>query len=297
MRLTRIVRAFADDPLLRIGTGMMSLAVLFAVAVATYALTSGPDERAVVKSAAQPRSEPLNRSDPGVDPWKEPTVAAVEAEAAEPVEAQGAEPKEPEPVPESRSEPRPKPESRPKPRPEPAPEPRPEPEPETLPVRQADWPDPTQEQVEDAERPRQYELPPGAFMGFTAGSIGLYDVPVLSSDVPGALDKGVVHASGTSMPWSQTPERNVYLAGHRLGWPRTGSHLIFYRLEELGEGDEVELRDREGRRYNYRVIDEFVVNPEDSWVTGRVSGRDLLTLQTCVGPNFSKRLIVRAERL
>jgi sortase A len=39
------------------------------------------------------------------------------------------------------------------------------------------------------------------------------------------------------------------------------------------------------------------VGPEDSWVTGRVRGRDLLTLQTCVGPNFSERLIVRAERV
>jgi sortase A len=70
------------------------------------------------------------------------------------------------------------------------------------------------------------------------------------------------------LPWSETPERNVYLAGHRLGWPGTGSHLIFYRLDELEEGDEVELRDREGRRYGYRVIDTFSVGPEDSWVTG-----------------------------
>ncbi len=288
MRPPRIIRAFAQDPLLRLGACLMGLALLFVAVVATYALTSGPLERAAVKSAVEPRAESLVRSDPGVDPWKEPTVLPAEPE-----------------VPERESEPRPEPESKepyvraepsPEPVPEPQPQPAPEPRPEPLPVRQADWPAPTEGQVEQANRPRRYELPPEAIMGLTVGSIGLHDAPVLSSDAPDALTRGVVHASGTSMPWSNTPERNVYLAGHRLGWPGTGSHLIFYRLDELGEGDEVELRDREGRRYGYRVIDTFSVGPEDSWVTGRVRGRDLLTLQTCVGPNFSERLIVRAER-
>jgi len=209
-----------------------------------------------------------------MDPWKEPTVAEAE---------------EPEP------EPKPKPEPDTEPQAASKPEPRPEPDP--LPVREADWPAPTEEQLEETREPRRYDLPNGAPLGLTIGSIGLYDVPVLRSDAPGALDKGVVHARGTSMPWSRTPERNVYLAGHRLGWPGTGSHLVFYRLDELREGDEVELRDREGRRYGYKVVDTFVVEPKESWVMGRVRGRDLLTLQTCVGPNFSKRLIVRAERL
>jgi sortase A len=100
------------------------------------------------------------------------------------------------------------------------------------------------------------------------------------------------------LPWSDTEERNVYLAGHRLGWPGTGSHLVFYQLDELSTGDRVALRDREGRRYNYRVIESFIVGPSDTWVTGRVRGRDLLTLQTCTPiPSFHKRLIVRAERV
>ena len=100
------------------------------------------------------------------------------------------------------------------------------------------------------------------------------------------------------MPWSDTPERNVYLAGHRLGWPDTGSHLIFYRLDELDRGDRITLRGREGETYDYRVIDSFDVEPDDRWVTGRVRDRDLLTLQTCTPiPTFEKRLIVRAERI
>ncbi len=135
-------------------------------------------------------------------------------------------------------------------------------------------------------------------MSLTIRSIGLRNVPILDSDAPRALDMGVVHLPDTSLPWSDTSERNVYLAGHRLGWPGTGSHLVFYRLNQLRGGERVTLRDTEGGRYHYRVIESFVVGAEDRWVTGRVRGRDLLTLQTCTPvPTFEKRLIVRAERI
>ncbi len=94
------------------------------------------------------------------------------------------------------------------------------------------------------------------------------------------------------------PERNVYLAGHRMGYSGTWSRMIFYHLDKLGEGDKVLLEDRNGGRYEYRVIESFVVDPDDTWVMGRVRGRDLLTLQTCTPiPSFDKRLIVRAERI
>ena len=135
-------------------------------------------------------------------------------------------------------------------------------------------------------------------MSLSISAMGLKNVPVLNSDSTTALDQGVIHVPETSLPWSETPERNVYLAGHRLGWPGTGSHLVFYRLNELGGGERVTLRDTEGRRYDYRVIESFVVGAEDSWVMGRVRGRDLLTLQTCTPiPTFHKRLIVCAERI
>lgn len=40
-----------------------------------------------------------------------------------------------------------------------------------------------------------------------------------------------------------------------------------------------------------------MVGPEESWVMGQLPGRDMVTLQTCTGPNFEKRLIVRADRV
>jgi sortase A len=85
-------------------------------------------------------------------------------------------------------------------------------------------------------------------MSLSISAMGLKNVPVLNSDSTTALDQGVIHVPETSLPWSETPERNVYLAGHRLGWPGTGSHLVFYRLNELGGGERVTLRDTEGRR-------------------------------------------------
>ena len=130
-------------------------------------------------------------------------------------------------------------------------------------------------------------------MSLTIPSLGLENAPVIDSVTTSALDRGVVHLPDTSLPWSDTPERNIYLAGHRLGWPGTGSHLVFYRLNELMGGEKVTLRGPNGKRYDYRVLESFILGPQDNWV----KGRDLLTLQTCTPiPTFQNRLLVRAER-
>ena len=169
---------------------------------------------------------------------------------------------------------------------------------EPLPVDQADWPKPTEEQLAAASKPREYELAPGAIMGLTIEAIGLRNVPVFNKGGSWSLNHGVAHERGTSLPWSQSKQRNVYLAGHRLGWPGTESRLVFYHLDELAKGDEILLKDRDGHSYRYRVSETFVVDPDDSWVMGKVKGRDIVTLQTCTPiPTWEKRLIVRADRM
>ena len=73
--------------------------------------------------------------------------------------------------------------------------------------------------------------------------------------------------------------------------------MIFYSLGRLKKGDRIVLKDRTGRSYEYRVSETFLVDPADSWVTGQVRGRDMVTLQTCTPiPTFQKPLIVRADR-
>ncbi len=143
---------------------------------------------------------------------------------------------------------------------------------------------------------RHYELPDGAVLGLTVEALGIHDVPVFDSVGEWALGHGVGHHPETSMPWSDAPQRNVCLAGHRLGFPGTASHLIFYRLGELGDGDEILLKDLDGEKYRYRVSETFKADPEDSWVMGQVRDRDMVTLQTCTGPNWERRLIVRTDR-
>ncbi len=160
------------------------------------------------------------------------------------------------------------------------------------------WPKPTPQEIEEANNPRHYGLAPGAIMALTIEKIGVYDAPVYDSDSYWALANGIAHNPETSLPWSNTPQRNVFLAGHRMGFRGTWSRMIFYNLDELVAGDRVVLRDREGRRYEYRVSEVFLAEPTDVWVMGQVRGRDMLTLQTCTPiPTFEHRLIVRADRV
>jgi sortase A len=222
-------------------------------------------------------------------------VAVVAASRDEPVTVRAAA-SEPEPTVEPlvRSEPAVEPwvEKRREPPPEP------ETEPEVLPVAEEDWPMPTEEEVAATDEPRRFRLPRGAIMALTIDALGIRNAPVASSTERWALEDGVAHLPGTSFPWSDTPQTNVYLSAHRLGYRGTGSRLIFYKLNELAKGDEVVLRDQDGERYRYRVTETFVVDPGEDWVTGQVRGRDMVTLQTCTPiPEFDRRLIVRADRI
>ena len=119
-------------------------------------------------------------------------------------------------------------------------------------------------------------------------------VPDAAAGDEGALRRSAaIHLKGTGFPWQRGA--NVYLAGHRLGYPNTQSWLTFWNLDKLEEGDKVFLTDVSGTKYTYRVFKVFVVGPDDSWVTEPVEGKSVLTLQTCTLPDYKQRLIVRAE--
>lgn len=102
-----------------------------------------------------------------------------------------------------------------------------------------------------------------------------------------------LHLKGTGFPWQE--DANVYLAGHRLGYPGTDSFLAFYDQDKLEKGDEIYVTDANGKEYTYRVFENLVVNPTDLWVTEPIAGKNILTLQTCTLPDYSQRLIARAE--
>lgn len=119
-------------------------------------------------------------------------------------------------------------------------------------------------------------------------------VPDATGDDEQALkENAAIHLRGTGFPWQR--EANVYLAGHRLGYPGTDSFLAFYDLNKLEKGDKAFVTDSEGTKYTYEVYRQFIVGPSELYVTKPVAGRNILTLQTCTLPDYSKRLIVQAE--
>jgi LPXTG-site transpeptidase (sortase) family protein len=123
--------------------------------------------------------------------------------------------------------------------------------------------------------------------------IGVQDLPVFDTVSEEKLRDGTVHIPATGYPWQDGA--NVFIAGHRIGFQGTPSYYVFFRLDELGEGDEIRLQDAPGEEYLYRVTERTVVGPESVEVMNAVQGRSLITLQTCTLPDYKERLIVQGE--
>ncbi len=106
-------------------------------------------------------------------------------------------------------------------------------------------------------------------------------------------DYAAVRVKYTGFPWQE--EANIYIAGHRVGFPGTDSDKAFYDLEDLQNGDEVFLTDAMGRKYTYEVYEKKIVEPTDLSVLKPIEGKNVVTLQTCTLPDYSDRVIYRAE--
>src|ERR687898_1099266 len=121
------------------------------------------------------------------------------------------------------------------------------------------------------------------------------DLPVYDApwDDEAAIDASAAHLDSSGFPWQDGA--NVYIAGHRMGFPGTRSFLVFYDLDVLEDGDEVFLTDADGTRYTYEVFEQFVTDPYDWGPTEPEANKSILTLQTCTLPDYTQRLIVQAE--
>jgi sortase A len=122
-------------------------------------------------------------------------------------------------------------------------------------------------------------------------NVPVYDAP--ESGYDRALHDGVVHVRGTGFPWQKGA--NVYIAGHRVGYPGTKSNLVFWDLNTLEKGDEIFLTDSEGRRFTYKVFEKRVISPDDVGILRPTKGKNIVSLQTCTLPDYSHRLIVQGE--
>ena len=120
------------------------------------------------------------------------------------------------------------------------------------------------------------------------------EIPSTTGDDEAKLKEyAAIHLEGTGFPWQD--EANVYIAGHRLGFPNTESWLTFWDMNKVNVGDEVYVTDADGTKYTYKVFKEFTVGPADTSVTNTEPGKNILTLQTCTLPDYSQRLIIQAE--
>lgn len=147
-------------------------------------------------------------------------------------------------------------------------------------------------------------VPSDPTMYLTIPKLGINGATVVDGEA--GLEVGAQHLEGTGYPWQSGT--NTYIAGHRVGWPGTGSDHIFYSLPSLGPGDAITIHDSLGQEYKYRVSEVFAVTPFDVWVADS-TGSDMLTLQVCtetpddwwtIGPSLmssgpnSGRFIARA---
>lgn len=127
--------------------------------------------------------------------------------------------------------------------------------------------------------------------------LGIEDVAVGDSPEQSYLDReGIMHLSGTGFPYERGS--NTYIVGHAADYDTSRVPNVFRNLKGLQQGDTITLRDTLGRTYEYRAYQYFIVNPTDVWITEPVSGKEIISLQTCYpAPSFAKRLVIRAERV
>jgi sortase A len=127
----------------------------------------------------------------------------------------------------------------------------------------------------------------------TVPKLGISEVPVFDSVSEEMLKEGTIHVPATGFPWQGGA--NVYIAGHRLGYPDTRSLYVFYDLDKLVAGDEIFVKDSAGGEYVYKVTEQKVVPPDNVEVMNAVEDKSLITLQTCTLPDFAERIAVQGE--
>ena len=127
----------------------------------------------------------------------------------------------------------------------------------------------------------------------TVPKLGLTDVPVFDSIEEEKLKESTIHVPATGFPWQEGA--NVYIAGHRLGYPNTRSLYVFYYLDTLVAGDEIFLQDSAGGEYVYRVTEQKVIPPDNVEVMNPIEGKSVISLQTCTLPDFAERIVVQGE--
>ena len=109
-----------------------------------------------------------------------------------------------------------------------------------------------------------------------------------------ALEQGLAHALGSGFPGQG---KLVFIFGHSTNyqWFVTELNAIFFKLNDLKIGDEVEVGQDE-KTITYQVIEKKIIEAEELAFIKENINKDLLVLQTCYPPGTTwKRLIIICE--
>ncbi len=109
------------------------------------------------------------------------------------------------------------------------------------------------------------------------------------------LKKGIAHAKGTVFPGVNG---TTYIFAHSADnfWNVGRYNAVFYLLNKLEKNDNITIFFKD-KRYDYKVIDQKVVNADDvKYLNANPGKGEKLILQTCWPPGTTwKRLLIRAE--
>lgn len=124
--------------------------------------------------------------------------------------------------------------------------------------------------------------------------LGIENLRVPTGDSQAELNReGIIRLGEGGLP--STKGSNTFIVGHALGYPSTRVRFVFRHLEKMRPGDEIMLQSG-GERYTFRVYDLLTVRPSDYWTTYPVSGKTIISLQSCIPyPTFENRIVVRGE--
>ncbi|RSD27565.1 class D sortase [Mesobacillus subterraneus] len=155
----------------------------------------------------------------------------------------------------------------------------------------------TQAETIESEEEKQDDHVPAAVetKQLANGMVGVIEIdkiglqlPVLNGASMTNLDHGAGVLEGTPMPGMPG---NSAIAAHRS----RGFGKMFNRLDEIGTGDTVTVRDK-NNTYVYEVYDTVVVEPDDISVLNGSEDEKTLTLITCTPiDTATHRLIVKAR--
>jgi sortase A len=110
-----------------------------------------------------------------------------------------------------------------------------------------------------------------------------------------ALAEGVVHYPGTAEPGQRG---NAYIFGHSSDfvWSKGKYKTVFALLPKIKEGDIINISDKEGNPYTYKVTGTKVVAPNALEYLKQDLNKKTLTLQTSYPLGTAlKRFLVFAE--